>query len=333
MLGSALGKTPGETTMTVTTTGPRKLTPAEVQRYFDDGFLIVENLFDPSELQPVMDEISGIVDDLAGRLYAAGKIKSLHADKDFFHRLTALEAEYKGAAVLLHINGWLGPQLARLWSAPRLLDIVEQFIGPDIAGHPVWNIRSKTPDTRLMTVPWHQDTAYLGEGAETTLQPTAWIPFLDANAINGGLQVLRGGHKPGAVVRHRLENTVGDRKSWYLYIDENDLPPGDIVTCEMKLGSVLFLNQLVPHRSLENRSDKVRWSVDLRWQDPALPNGDQGGSGVIVMRKKSDPAFTVDWDAWAAKQRDAYKEQRGLSGDSFDTTVEGKWMDRWRVAA
>ena len=319
--------------MTANAAGPRKLSAAEVAQYFDDGFLIVEDLFQPSELQPVMDEIDGIVDGIATRLHAAGKVSGTHADKDFFHRLTALEQEFKGAAVLTHINGWLGPQLARLWSAPRLLDIVEQFIGPDIAGHPVWNIRSTTPDTRLMTVPWHQDTAYLGEGAERTLQPTAWIPFLDANAVNGGLQVLRGGHKPGAVVRHRLENTVGDRKSWYLYIDEADLPAGDIVTCEMKFGSVLFLNQLVPHRSLENRSDKIRWSVDLRWQNPALPNGDQGGAGVIPMRKASDPSFTVDWDAWAAKQRDAYKEQRGLSDQAFDTTVEGKWMDRWRAAA
>lgn len=309
------------------------LSKSQVDQYFTDGFLIVEDLFSPSELQPVMDEIDTIVDDLATRLKAAGKISNTHADKGFYDRLTALEQEYKGAAVLVHINGWLGPRLARLWSSPRLLDIIEQFIGPDIAGHPVWNIRSKTPDTRLMTVPWHQDTAYLGEGAETTLQPTAWIPFLDANAVNGGLQVLRGGHRPGSVVQHRLENTVGDRKSWYLYIDESDLPPGDVVTCEMKLGSVLFLNQLIPHRSLENRSDKVRWSVDLRWQDPKLPSGDQGGAGVIVMRKAGDPNFTVDWDAWAAEQRRAYEKQRGLSKQDFDTTVSGLWMDRWRALA
>jgi hypothetical protein len=309
------------------------LSQSDVDRYFSDGFLIVEDLFTRAELQPVMDEIDSIVDDLARRLKSAGKITNIHADKGFYERLTALEKDHKGAAVLVHINGWLGPQLARLWSSPRLLDIIEQFIGPDIAGHPVWNIRSKTPDTRLMTVPWHQDTAYLDPGAETTLQPTAWIPFLDANAVNGGLQVLRGGHRAGSVARHRLESSVGDSKSWYLYIDEADLPPGEVVTCEMKLGSVLFLNQLIPHRSLENRSDKIRWSVDLRWQDPKLPSGDQGGAGVIVMRKASDPGFTVDWDAWAAEQRLAYEKARGLSGETFDTTVSGLWMDRWRAYA
>jgi hypothetical protein len=311
-----------------------RLTQAQVDRYFDDGFLIVHDLFAPAELQPVMDEIDGLVDELAEDLFAAGKIKDKHAGLGFFERLTALEGEYKGAAVLLHTKGKLGPKLAALWSSPRLLDIVEQFIGPDIAGHPVWNIRSKTPDTRLMTVPWHQDTAYLAPEAERTLQPTAWIPFLDANPVNGGLQVLRGGHKLGHVVRHRLEKKTGDKKSWYLLIDEADLPAGDIVDCEMKFGSVLFLNQLIPHRSLENRSNRIRWSVDLRWQDPKLPSGDEGGSGVIWMRKKEDPGFTVDWPAWAAKQREAYETQRGLSKeDRFNTDVEGRWMDRWRDVA
>jgi hypothetical protein len=309
------------------------LTKAQVEQYREDGFLIVEDYLTPAELRPVMDEIDGIVDDLADRLYDAGKIKDKHADLDFFHRLTALQQEYKGAAVLIHINGWLGPRLARLWSSPKLLDIIEQFVGPDIAGHPVWNIRSKTPDTRLMTVPWHQDTAYLGVGAEKTLQPTAWIPFVDANAINGGIQVLRGGHKPGQVARHHLENTVGDQNSWYLYIKDSDLPKGEIVTCTMKFGSVLFLNQLIPHRSLENKSDKIRWSVDLRWQDPKLPNGDQGGAGVIPMRKASDPGFRVDWDKWAAEQRIAYERQRGLSKEPFSTIVSGLWMDRWREAS
>lgn len=310
------------------------LTPDQLQHYRDDGFVIVENLFTPDELSPVLDEIGGLVDDLATRLKEAGRITDTHADKDVFHRLTALEADYKGAAVLIHTRGRLGQRLADLWASPRLLDIVEQFIGPDIAGHPVWNIRSKTPSNRLMTVPWHQDTAYLGAGAEATLQPTAWIPFLDANMTNGCIQVVRGGHRSGKVARHRLENTVGDRDSWYLYIDESDLPEGEIVTCEMPLGSVLFINQLVPHRSLENRSDRIRWSVDLRWQNPALPTGDQTGAGVFVMRKGDDPSFRPDWTEWMAKQREAYQRQRGLSAeDQFSTKVSGRWMERWRDAA
>ena len=36
--------------------------------------------------------------------------------------------------------------------------MVEQLIGPDIGGHPVWNLRTKTPQDEATTVPWHQGT-------------------------------------------------------------------------------------------------------------------------------------------------------------------------------
>ena len=33
-----------------------------------------------------------------------------------------------------------------LWANERLLNVIEQFIGPDIAGHPVWNLRTKVSE-------------------------------------------------------------------------------------------------------------------------------------------------------------------------------------------
>ena len=35
-----------------------------------------------------------------------------------------------------------------LWTNERLLNVVEQFIGPDIAGHPVWNLRTKVSENK-----------------------------------------------------------------------------------------------------------------------------------------------------------------------------------------
>ena len=56
-------------------------------------------------------------------------------------------------------------------------------------GHPVWNLRTKTPQTEQTTVPWHQDNAYLHSSALLTLQPAAWIPLIDTNMKNGCMQV------------------------------------------------------------------------------------------------------------------------------------------------
>jgi ectoine hydroxylase-related dioxygenase (phytanoyl-CoA dioxygenase family) len=65
------------------------------------------------------------------------------------------------------------------------------------------------------------------------------------------------------VLPHRLERNrkgksshseqeEGDQSSWYLYINEDDLPAGERVDCEMKLGSVVFFNNTIPHCSGDN---------------------------------------------------------------------------------
>ena len=203
-----------------------QLTDTQLCQFQDDGFLILRDFFSRGQLQPVIEWIDGLVDDLAERLYAAGKIRDKYTGESFDTRLTKLEEEFAGAAVLIHIHGVLGQPLADLWASRKLLAVIEQILGPEIAGHPVWNLRSKTPLNPLATVPWHQDTAYLAPGAEHTLQPTAWIPLVDADRVNGTLQVLRGGHRSGQVFRHRLERTRGHEKSWYLCIADEDLPAG-----------------------------------------------------------------------------------------------------------
>ena len=62
-------------------------------------------------------------------------------------------------------------------------------IVPPFPGHPVWNLRTKTPQNEQTTVPWHQDNAYFDPDALNVLLVTAWIPLIDANQENGCMQV------------------------------------------------------------------------------------------------------------------------------------------------
>jgi ectoine hydroxylase-related dioxygenase (phytanoyl-CoA dioxygenase family) len=212
--------------------------------------------------------------------------------------------------------------------------MIEQFIGPEIAGHPIFAIRSKIPTTRLLTVPWHQDCAYLLPEAEATDQVTCWIPFEDVNVQNGCMQYLRGAHRARKLFRHHLEGKVGSRSSPYLYIRDEDLPDCEIATCEMKLGSVIFHMQHSPHRSLENHSDRIRWSVDFRYQRPGMPTGLEGDDWVLLdMRRGGNRSFRPDLAGWLVdarrKRRADYFEQSGV--DEFDIDAGGtdKTMQRW----
>ena len=74
------------------------------------------------------------VDILANRLYNGGKIKDRCESAGVYERLILLERQFKGTAVLLHKLGYLPVAFRQLWSHERLLNVVEQLVGPDIAG-------------------------------------------------------------------------------------------------------------------------------------------------------------------------------------------------------
>ena len=69
----------------------------------------------------------------------------------------------------------------------------------------------------------------------------------------------------------------------------------DLVTCEVPFGGMLLLNNCIPHRSLENRSDKIRWSLDLRWQDPNKPTGFYDMKECVLMRTEEDSNYEINW--------------------------------------
>lgn len=78
-----------------------------------------------------MDEC---VDIVANMLYDGGKIKDKCEKAGFYKRLTLIDQQFKGASVLIHKLGYLPKAFRDLWSNERLLNAVEQFIGPNIGG-------------------------------------------------------------------------------------------------------------------------------------------------------------------------------------------------------
>lgn len=313
------------------------LSEAQLKHYREEGFLVIEKFFDvENEMKPVMKCISDMVDDLANDLYGAGLIKNLHKEEGFYTRLTKLEEEFSGAAVLMHKRNILPKPLQELWSNPRLLDIISQLLeSEEILAHPNWSLRTKTPLNPLVTVPWHQDAAYSQEGSEHTFMPTAWIPFVDAKKENGCMQVLRKGHQKQVL----LDHVCCSGKSWYLELPEETMfgnlgSKEDVVLCEVPLGGMLLINQLIPHRSLENLSDKIRWSVDLRWQRPGEPHGFTGIKEPLMVRKKNDPNYKPDWESWSKIDRIQVfqtTENNDHTHDKFSTVITGPWIKRWKV--
>jgi len=241
-----------------------------------------------------------------------------------------------------------------------MLRVAEQILGGDvdIMGHPVWNLRCKTPE-RLSagqaTVPWHQDNSYLDEECWDKLQVTAWVPLVNTNLHNGCMQVVRGSHQAGVTANHAC--CVGG--TWYTEVTPEELEATlgcdmsqDIITCEVPKGSALFLNNIIPHRSMPNLSEGVRWSLDLRWQRGGEPNGFHGLKDSVMMKPAGvavEQLASVEWGDWALQDRttmqtealntvdkDTVKaagqaEGRFDEDPAFDTTIAGPWMHTWSL--
>lgn len=82
------------------------------------------------------------MDILADKLYKGGKITDKCEKAGFYERLTLIENQFKGSTVLLHKMGYLPQSFRDLWSNNRLLNVVEQFIGPNISGENRYNYRN-----------------------------------------------------------------------------------------------------------------------------------------------------------------------------------------------
>ncbi|HAH14720.1 MAG TPA: hypothetical protein DCL45_01430, partial [Chloroflexi bacterium] len=147
----------GRTTMTVLTT-PK----VDLERFREQGYLVVEGIFDPvADLDPVVAEYSALLDTLSDEWVANGTIKRDYRELPFAERLAGVLNEagpsgFQPFDISLPFNGvteetriHLGSQVFGLLRNERLLNVVEQFIGPEILSNPIQHVRIKPPSRLL----------------------------------------------------------------------------------------------------------------------------------------------------------------------------------------
>jgi phytanoyl-CoA hydroxylase len=273
------------------------LTESQVRTFHRDGLLLLPAVLSNEDLAPLIDEFQDAVDEKAGAAFRQGKISSLHEGEPFERRLALIDRESEEVFYALFGKSHHGPALWDLMRHPKILDIVETLVGPEIYCHPTFNVRPKLPAHERTVVPWHQDSAYLTPDADDTTIVACWIPLVDATAENGCMELIVGSHRHGIVPHKNVFH--------YLDIDAEDLPPGEQRVVPVANGDVLLLHNLTVHRSLPNVSDTIRWSVDLRYQDPAQPTGRVHVPGFLVRSAARPGDVVTDREHWIRSLHEA----------------------------
>ncbi len=297
------------------------LTTAQRQQFDDEGYVVVDEVLDSvRDIGPVLSEYEGVLDEIARSLEAQGVIASLYHELRFPERLIRICVE-SGRNFPQHFDFSLpqknvradtpfhvGPAVFNLLTNPRLLDIAEEIIGPEVYSNPVQHIRMKLPPPAvskdggynglISRIPWHQDNGVLLPEADEATILTIWAPITEATIENGCLQVIPASHRKDLVAHCPTEQG--------LTIPDKLLPTQAAVPLPMRPGSLLLMTQRTMHSSLDNVSqDDVRISFDLRYQPVGQPTGRPSFPGFVARSKAQPETVIRDPAAWARSWYDA----------------------------
>ena len=153
------------------------------------------------------------------------------------------------------------PFWLHLVSDDRLLDIAEQFIGPNIALFATHYI-AKPPHTGR-AVPWHQD------GSFWPLEPmqviTFWLSLDEVTPENGCMRVLPGTQNAKLLPKDEMKSISKDESIFDLTIDPETIDDSEAVDIILKPGDVSIHNPNVIHGSNPNNSDRWRRGLTIRY--------------------------------------------------------------------
>ena len=146
---------------------------------------------------------------------------------------------------------------------PRILDIVEALIGPNILLYDVEYI-VKEPHTPSF-VSWHQDLTFWGLSDD--LQVSLWLALSPATAESGCMRMIPGSHKSGMI-----EHVTSDDGENVLLQGQtvSNVDERGAVMCALKPGQASFHHGWTLHASMPNHSADRRIGLNAQFIAPHI---------------------------------------------------------------
>ena len=228
--------------------------------------------------------------------YISG-IDIISADEALQHRRAMESAEQKIGNV--HYKTKIHTMLKSpfvLATLPSVLDIIEQFIGPDILLYNVTYIVKEAGSQSLVS--WHQYLTYWGLSHDD--QVSMWLALSPATSESGCMRMIPASHQQKAVI-HKLtedENNVLFQGQTVEGIDEEEA-----VSCPLEPGQASFHHGWTLHASTPNNSADRRIGLNIQYLAAHVRQTKQASDSALLVRGK-DEHHHFDVDTPASKDLD-----------------------------
>jgi hypothetical protein len=204
-------------------------TPEQIERFRQDGFLVVREMYSPEEVR----EISDWTDEVANYPEVPGKYM-MYFEKN----------QKDGSRIICRIENFVPYHegFSRLITSTRMQRAVSELLGAEAVLFKD-KINFKLPGGDGFKE--HQDVQ-AGWDTYANLHVTAMVAIDETNEANGSLEVIRGMHRNGLLGRQ------------WAPLSEEDTGRTQYRAIHCHPGDAVFFDSYAPHRSAPNRTDKSR---------------------------------------------------------------------------
>jgi ectoine hydroxylase-related dioxygenase (phytanoyl-CoA dioxygenase family) len=210
------------------------LTPQQVEAYKRDGFVTgipTEDEAEANRYRTLFDELEAN----EGREKCQIGLLDRHTDQEFIWELA---------------------------THPKILDYIEDLIGPDILLLATHFFCKYGPQEKF--VAWHQDVTYWG--LEPPEAITAWYAIDDSDVGNGCMRVIPGTHR--GIREHGKSDKEGNLLSINQEVPVSADEENSAVDFILKAGQISIHHGQLIHGSLPNRSTRRRCGLTVRYVPP-----------------------------------------------------------------
>jgi phytanoyl-CoA hydroxylase len=232
---------------------PKRLSEAEIEHYWREGWVLVKQLFPPSRVDPWRERVRALSSGAVSPSDNMVLVRDVEVAKGAFDPPTPEHAICK-------INFFEND--AELWSYAedeRLLDCVEDLLGPNLLF--VNSMCITKPPGVDGRHPLHQDLLYFGFRPGDAVVGT-WTALQTVNRENGCLAVLPGSHR-GKLMEHEVPDWEYVNLA-FVGVKGVDAA-AERVHVEMEAGDTLLFHSLLMHGSGTNKSDDFRRAISVHY--------------------------------------------------------------------
>ncbi|MFN8006885.1 MAG: phytanoyl-CoA dioxygenase family protein [Terriglobia bacterium] len=260
------------------------------QVFYEEGYLFFRNVLDVNAVEEVKQDFLRV-------LQEQGVVKTGESEPVW----TGAGLEQIDDNPLYALDSY--QELLELESSRKLF---EKIFGEPVFLYRNTDIRFALPNDERHLTPPHQDHFFI---RQTNRFRTAWIPLMNINRDMGGLATAQRSHWLG-LLDHVEHETA------YSYIfrgrKQRGVPVEQVasawLTADYRSGDLLIFHSLTIHRALPNRSDRVRLSLDARYQPISEPRTWQSEKTILELREYR-------------RQVKGLTTAEGMSNEAFETLL------------